>query len=138
MEVVVVVVVDMEPVGAIEFDDIALLSLDIVLPEVIELSVGVVVVVVSELVVVVDEVSSVLLAGLPQAATLRAATAAPATRSLRRTSEVMSLVPLGGFERRILRAAPTPARTQHVRKRGGGRRLAALAAICSPPQNTQA
>jgi hypothetical protein len=37
-----------------------------------------------------------VLAGLLQATTDRAATAAPATTILRRTSEVMVLVPFGG------------------------------------------
>jgi hypothetical protein len=54
---------------------------------------GVVVLVVS--VVVVFSVVLVA-AGLPQAATERAATAAVATRILRRVTEVMSLVPFGG------------------------------------------
>ena len=82
--VLVVVVVELAA-GAIE------LSVVVV---VIELSVGVAVVVVSVVVVF----SAVLVAaGLPQAATEeRAATAAVATRILRRASEVMSLVPFGG------------------------------------------
>jgi hypothetical protein len=87
--VVVVLVVEV-----IEFDGAIELSVVVVVVLfAIELSAGAVVVVVS---VVVVFSAVFVAAGLPQAATERAATAAVATRILRRASEVMSLVPLGG------------------------------------------
>jgi len=80
---------------------------------------GVVVVVVSVVVLV-----SLVAAGLEQAAMLRAATAAPARASLRRTLEVM-LGPLRRLERGV---ANLTTQTQH----GNGREPAALLQYATP------